>query len=64
MIPLGFSHRAYAIHEVEPRFKIGKQKTLRDVMLFDDLPVRQLLGEWNQVDALQWRHATPARSMA
>ena len=61
MMPLRFSHRAYAIHEVEARFKIREPKTLRDVMLFYDLPVRQLLGEWNQVGALQGRHASPAR---
>ena len=61
MMSLRFGHRAHAIHEIEPGLEIGKQKTLRDVMLFDDLPVGQLFGERNQVRALQRRHASPAR---
>jgi hypothetical protein len=45
MVPLGFGHGAYTIYEIESRFKIREQIALRDVMLFDDFPVRQLLGE-------------------
>ena len=61
MVAFGFRHGADAIHEIESRFEIRKRKTLREVMLFDNLPVRQLFGKWNQLRALQRRHASPAR---
>ena len=47
MMPLRFRQLANLVHEVEPRFKIRKQKTLRDVMVFDNLLIRQLPGKWN-----------------
>jgi len=62
MVAFSFRHRSDAIYEIEPGFEVGKQKTLRDVMLFDDLPVRQLLGKRNQLRALQGRHASTARN--
>jgi hypothetical protein len=52
---------AHAVHEIERCLEIGKQKTLRDMVLFDDFPVRQLLGESHQYRAFQRRDAAPAR---
>lgn len=52
MMPFGFGDGAHSIHEVESGFEIGKQKAFRDVMLFDNLPVRQLLRERNEIGAL------------
>ncbi len=43
MVPFLLRNRTYAVHELEARLEIGKQKTFRDVVLFHDLPVRQLL---------------------
>jgi hypothetical protein len=52
MMTFLFGHRAHAVHEVEPRLEIGKQKALGEVMLLDNLPIRKLLGVWKQIGAL------------
>ncbi len=61
MVAFLFSHRAHAIHKIEPRFEIGERKTFRDVVLLDDLPVGQLFGKRRQLRALQRRNAAAAR---
>ena len=61
MMAFRFRDGADAVHEIERGFEIGKEEALRDVMLLDDLPLRQLLGVGQQLLALERLHASAAR---
>ena len=52
MVPFLFGHRTYPVQEVEPRLEVRKRKSLGDMMFFDDLLIRQLLGVRKQFGAL------------
>ena len=51
---------ADTVHKIERRFEIGEKKTLCHVVLFHDLPVRQLFCVRQQGLTRKRRHASAA----
>ena len=45
MVAFGFRDSADAIHKIECGFEIRKHEAFRDVMFFDDVPIRKLRGQ-------------------
>src|SRR5260370_38685018 len=58
MMALGFSHRAGAIHKVQDRLEIGKEKGLLQVMAIYHFPIGKLCGQLGKWLAFQrWNSA-------
>src|SRR6266550_3761948 len=60
MMALFFGQFAHAIHKIECFAEVREQETLSKMVILDDRPVSQLLGETPQFHPFERRNTAPA----
>ena len=61
MVPLLLGKFTHAVYELEGFAKVGKLKSLRDVVLFDNAPAVHLFLQCDEFLTLEWRDTSPTR---